>query len=59
MVIEGDDMEKSILKFETMTDTDLLESRGLSPSYPCAVGFVKGFVYTEWSYLITSSTLFR
>ena len=31
MVIEGgDDMEKSILKFETMTDTDLQESYSIS-----------------------------
>ena len=49
MVIEGgDDMGKSILKFETMTDTDLQEIQGgaFPLLIPVAVGFVKGFVYT-------------
>jgi len=48
MVIEGgDDMEKSILKFETMTETDLQEIQGgaFPLLIPVAVGFVKSFLY--------------
>ncbi len=56
MVIEGgDDMEKSILEFETMTNTDLQEIQGgaFPLLIPVAVGFVKGFVYTGGAILTT------
>lgn len=48
-------MEKSILKFETMTDTDLQEIQGgaFPLLIPVAVGFVKGFVYTGGAILTT------
>ena len=47
-------MEKSILEFETMTDTDLQEIQGEPfPFIPVAVGFVKGFVYTGGAILTT------
>ena len=60
MVIEGgDDMEKSILKFETMTDTDLQEIQGgaFPLLIPVAVGFVKGIVYTGGAILTTRALL--
>ena len=48
-------MEKSILEFETMTDTDLQEIQGgaFPLLIPVAVGFVKGFVYTGGAILTT------
>ena len=60
MVIEGgDDIEQSILKFETMTDTDLQEIQGgaLPLLIPIAAGFVKGFVYTGGAILTTRAFL--
>lgn len=52
-------MEKSILKFETMTDTDLQEIQGgaFPLLIPVAVGFVKGFVYTGGAILTTRALL--
>lgn len=52
MVIEGgDDMEKSILKFETMTDTDLQEIQG--GAFPLLIPVAVGFVYTGGAILTT------
>ena len=52
-------MEQSILKFETMTDTDLQEIQGgaFPLLIPVAVGFVKGFVYTGGAILTTRALL--
>ena len=52
-------MEKSILEFETMTDTDLQEIQGgaFPLLIPVAVGFVKGFVYTGGAILTTRALL--
>ena len=52
-------MEKSILKFETMTETDLQEIQGgaFPLLIPVAVGFVKGFVYTGGAILTTRALL--
>ena len=52
-------MEKSILKFEKMTNTDLQEIQGgaLPLLIPIAAGFVKGFVYTGGAILTTRALL--
>ena len=52
-------MEKSILKFEKMTNTDLQEIQGgaIPLLIPIAAGFVKGFVYTGGAILTTRALL--
>lgn len=52
-------MEKSILKFEKMTNTDLQEIQGgaFPLLIPIATGFVKGFVYTGGAILTTRTLL--
>ena len=52
-------MEKSILKFEKMTNTDLQEIQGgaFPLLIPIAAGFVKGFVYTGGAILTTRALL--
>ena len=52
-------MEKSILKFEKMTNTDLQEIQGgaFPLLIPIASGFVKGFVYTGGAILTTRALL--
>ena len=44
-------MEKSILKFETMTDTDLQEIQG--GAFPLLIPVAVGFVYTGGAILTT------
>ena len=52
-------MEKSILKFEKMTNTDLQEIQGgaLPLLIPIAAGFIKGFIYTGGAILTTRALL--
>ncbi len=52
-------MEKSILEFETMTDTDLQKFKGEPFPFLSDGRFCKRICIYRWSYFNNSSTLFR